>query len=174
MEQLLERLSKRTWPWTVGAVILVAGFMYWLYAASSTPGSSVVASDTLAGGLPRVSDAVFASAPEQYSRRRVLLSSVKVAERLGRATLALDLPTRPGYPAILDRPVLEQDVGVVPGDNLAIAGSVYVLNDSILTVWAQRGLFDVENREKLEGQTTFFLVDSLELVFPEGGSPEGN
>lgn len=167
MEALLEKLAGRTWLWMVGAVVLVAGFMYWLYVASSSTGSAALAPDSLAAGLPRVAEAEFASAPEQFSRRRVLLVTVKIGEQLGRATFSLDLPNRPGYPVILDRPVLEQDLRVVPGDAIAIAGSVYVLNDSILDVWAQRGLFKPEHRDKLEGHATFFLVDSMELVIPE-------
>ena len=49
---------------------------------------------------------------------------------------------------------------------------MYVLNDSILDVYAQRGFFEVGQRDKLEAHTTFFLVDSMELVIPEDtGSP---
>ncbi len=172
MEALLEKLASRTWPWMVGAFVLVAGFMYWLYVASSGTRSAAVGPDSLAVSLPRVAEAEFGSAPERFSRRRVLLPTVKIAEQLGRATFSLDLPNRPGYPVILDRPVLEQGLQIVPGDNISIAGSVYVLNDSILDVYAQRGVFEVGQRDKLEAHTTFVLVDSMELVIPEDtGSP---
>ncbi len=53
-----------------------------------------------------------------------------------------------------------------------MAGWVYALNDSILDVWAQRGLYEQGGREKLIGKETFFLVDSMDFVFPDqGGSP---
>ena len=64
---------------------------------------------------------------------------------------------------------------IVSGDNLAIAGQVYALNDSLINVYLQRGFFDAEGRARLEGHSTFFLVDSLDFVFPEeGGSPGGS
>ncbi len=171
MEALLEKLASRTWPWMVGAFVLVAGFMYWLYVASAGE-SGPTAANLVPDSLPRVAADSFAIAPERYSRRRVLLPTVKIAQQLGRATFSLDLPNRPGYPVILDRPVLEKGLQVVPGDNISIAGSVYALNDSILDVYAQRGFFEVGQREKLEAHTTFFLVDSMELVIPDDtGSP---
>lgn len=167
MADLLEKLATRTWPWMTGAVILVAAFMYWLYAASSSIESRTAAADTASAALPAVADTSFAANPERFSRRRVLLSGVVVEEMLGRAALTLDLPGRAGYPVILDRPVVEQEIRVVVGDNLALAGWVFALNDSLVDVYAQRGLFEPENREKLEGQTTFFLADSLDFVIPE-------
>ena len=97
---------------------------------------------------------------------------MQISEVLGRATLALELPGRSGYPAVLDRPVLEAEVRVIAGDNISIAGWVFALNDSILDVWAQRALFLNENREKLSGYTTFFLVDSLDFVILEEGSSQ--
>ncbi len=107
------------------------------------------------------------SNPEAFSRQRILLSSVTVAERLGRATVTVDLPGKSGYPLILDRPVLESDIPVEPGFTLTIAGSVYALSDSLLDVYVQRGLFDAENRGKLAGYETFFLVDSLDYQVDE-------
>lgn len=173
----LDKLATRTWPWMTGAVILIAGFMYWLYAQSSQIETTTVMADTSAA-VPQVADSIFGAAPERYSGRRILLSAVPVAEPLGRASFTLAIPNRSGYPAILERTLIEQDMRVVAGDNLDIAGSVYALNDSIINVWAQRGVFDRENREKLAGQETFFLVDSLDFVVPGqesgGGQPTGS
>lgn len=174
MADVLEKLATRTWPWMAGAVILVGAFMLWLYAASSSIGGGSAADDRTAA-LPAVADTSFAANPERFSRRRILLSGVKVEELLGRAALTLDLPDRPGYPVILDRPVVEQEINVVVGDNLALAGWVFALNDSLVDVYAQRGLFELENRERLEGQSTFFLADSLDFVIPAGETrPEGD
>jgi hypothetical protein len=102
-----------------------------------------------------------------------MLRPIKIQERLGRAALTVNLGSLQGYPIILDRPVLEGDVSVVEGDNVAVAGQVYALNDSILDVWGQRGFYEAGNREKLEEFNTFFLVDSLGLVFPEGEGGQG-
>jgi hypothetical protein len=161
------------------ATVLVVVFMYWLYVESSQIESTTVAADTTEAGLPTVSDSVFAQAPERFSGRRILLTAVPVAEPLGRASFTLELPARTGYPAILERSLIEQEIRVVGGDNVDIAGSVYALNDSIINVWGQRGVFSRENREKLGGQETFFLVDSLDFVFPgeepsEGGQEAGS
>lgn len=167
----MENLLSRTGLWMTVAIILVAGFMYWLYVASSSIERAPIAADT-AASIDVVPDTAFASNPRQFSRRRVLVRGVEVSEVLGRAALTLDLPGRPGYPVILDRTVGE-DLHLVAGDKLALAGWVYALNDSILTVWAQRGLYEVENREKLAGDSTFFLVDSVDFVLPgEGSAPQ--
>lgn len=174
MAGVFGKLTSVTWPWATMAAILVAGFMYWLYMESSAIQPAVVVADTAAGGLPRVADTTFVKDPSQFSRQRVLVSPVKIAEQIGRAVLTADLPGLPGYPLILERPVLESGITVVSGDNVAVAGQVYALNDSIIDVYAQRGFFDPQSREKLEGQTTFFLVDSLDFVFPgEAANPGG-
>ncbi|KPK80091.1 MAG: hypothetical protein AMS25_10225 [Gemmatimonas sp. SM23_52] len=166
MRNVLGKLTTSTGPWMAVAVILVAGFMYWLYAASSTIGPGTTPADTVVEALPRVADTTFVKDPTEFSRERVLLSPVSVAEQIGRAALTVDLPGLAGYPLILERTVVEQGITFVSGDNLAIAGQVYALNDSLLDVYAQRGFFELEHRAKLAGHSTFFLVDSLDFVFP--------
>lgn len=164
----MANVLRSTGPWMAAAVVLVAAFMYWLYSESSSIESSIATADTAtASALPTVSDTAFASYPQRYSRQRIMLRPVVIRERLGRAALTVNLADQQGYPIILDRPVLEGGVTVVEGDNVAIAGQVYALNDSILDVWAQRVFYETGNREKLQGFETFFLVDSLDLVFPE-------
>ena len=170
MANVLGKLTTRAWPWALAATVLVAGFMYWLYAQSSAIQVATVVADT-AETLPRVADSAFAANPDQFSGRRVLLEPVTVNELLGRSALTIDLPGMVAYPAILEGSIVESEVRIVSGDNLAVAGWVYALNDSILEVWAQRGLFEPENREKLQGKTTFFLVDSLDFVFPGEDQP---
>jgi len=170
MANVLGKLTSRAWPWAIAATVLVAGFMYWLYAESSAIQVANVVADT-AETLPHVADTTFVANPDQFSGRRILLRPVTVGEQLGRAALTLDLPGLVAYPAILEGSILETEIRIVGGDNLAIAGWVYALNDSILDVWAQRGLFDLEHREKLTGRTTFFLVDSLDFVFPGEDEP---
>ncbi len=173
MSDVLKRLTSRTWPWTVAAAIVVGGFMYWLYAASSSIPTAVAVTDTTAA-LPYVPDTAFASDPTKYSLKRILTYPLLVREQIGRAALLVDLPGRPGYPLVLERNVVESGLTFVPGDELVVAGQVYALNDSLLDVYAQRGLFEPKQRDKLAGQSTFFLVDSLDFYIPESKtSPEG-
>lgn len=172
MAGVLGKLTARTWPWATMAAILVAGFMYWLYVESSAIEPAVVVADTVET-LPQVADTAFVRDPTQFSRGRVLLSPVTIAEQIGRAALTADLPGLAGYPLILERPVVESGITLVAGDNLAIAGQVYALNDSLINVYLQRGFFDAEGRTKLEGHATFFLVDSLDFVFPEEQGSSG-
>jgi hypothetical protein len=166
MANALGKLKTSTGPWLAAAVIVVAGFMFWLYSASSSIDSGVP-SDSAMVELPRIADTIFVSNPEQFSGRRVLLSPVIISERLGRAALTVDLPGMMGYPLILDRPVLESEISVEPGDAVAIAGSVYALNDSLIALYVQRGFFTADNVERLGEQATFFLVDSLDYYFGE-------
>ena len=163
----------QTWPWMTGAVILIALFMYWLYARTSKIETGTIAADTLSS-LPRVADTTFSRAPERFSGRRILLNGIAVEDTLGRAAFTLTLPNLSGYPAIMERTLMEQQVRVVPGDDLNIAGSVYALNDSIISVWGQRGVFDPQNRDRLAGASTFFLVDSLDFVVPGQNTPSQN
>lgn len=168
MANALGKLKTATGPWLAAAVIVVAAFMYWLYTSSSRTDWGVAAPETLAE-LPRVSDSAFVSNPEQFSGERFLLAPVTVAERLGYATVTIDLPGLTGYPLIFDRPVLEAEVTVEPGDNLVIAGSVYALTDSLLDIYVQRRFFEPENRARLASHTTFFLVDSLDYYVGDEG-----
>ena len=100
MANVLGKLTSRTWPWMAVATILVAGFMYWLYAQSSAIDAADVVADT-ADTLPRIADAVFVSGPDQFSGRRILLSPVTVNEQIGRAAITVDMQGLSGYPAIL-------------------------------------------------------------------------
>jgi hypothetical protein len=161
MANALGKLKTATGPWLAAAVIVVAGFMYWLYAASGRVDAGDIVADTVVE-LVAVTDAAFVSNPELFSRQRIMLAPVTVAERLGRATLTVDLPGLAGYPLILDRPVLDAEITVEPGFDLVIAGSVYALTDSLLDVYVQRGFFEPEYRGQLESHVTFFLVDSLD------------
>lgn len=162
----MAKLLRSTGPWMAAAVVLVAAFMFWLYRTTSTLDTGAATADTATVTLPTVPDTAFASNPQRFANRRVLVRPLRVAERLGRAAFAVNLPNREGYPIIVDRVLLEQGMTLVEGDNVAAAGQVFALNDSILDVWAQRGLYDRANREKLGGYDTFFLVDSLDFIFP--------
>jgi hypothetical protein len=162
----LGKLKTATGPWLVAAIIVVGGFMYWLYASAGRIDTGVVVADTVIE-LPRVADTTFVANPEQFSGDRILLAPVTIADTLGTATVTIDLPGLAGYPLILERSVLEAEITVVPGDAVAIAGSVYALTDSLLDVYVQRGFFRRESRALLEGQTTFFLVDSLDYYAAE-------
>jgi len=161
MANALGKLKTATGPWLVASVIVVAGFMYWLYKASAEIEPGDVVADTVAD-LPIIADTAFVSNPEQFSRQRIMLAPVTVAERYGRAVVTVDLPGMAGYPLILDRPVLESDISVEAGFDLAVAGSVYALTDSLLDVYVQRQFFEPQYRSRLEAHTTFFLVDSLD------------
>ena len=162
----MENMLSRTGLWMTVAIVLVAGFMYWLYAQSSSIQATGPADADTTATVETVSDTSFAVNPLQFARRRVVLEGVRVADVLGRAALTLELPGRPGYPVILDRTVVGDELSIVAGDNLALGGWVYALNDSILDVWVQRGFFEPENRELMSADSTFFLVDSLDFVFP--------
>lgn len=163
---MANKLTTRTWPWMTAATVLVAGFMYWLYAESSTLQTQTATAPDSAIAVPRVADTTFVKDPTRFSRQRVLVSPVTVAEQIGRAALTVNVSSVTGYPLILDRLVVESGVSVVPGDQLAIAGQVFALNDSLIDVYRQRGFFDPDKRDRLEGHSTFFLVDSLDFVFP--------
>jgi hypothetical protein len=166
MANVLGKLKTATGPWLVAAIIVVGGFMYWLYAASARVDTGLVVADTVVE-LARVADTTFVANPEQFSGERILLAPVTVADTLGYATVTVDLPGLAGYPLILDRPVLEAQITVVPGDALAVAGSVYALTASLLDVYVQRGFFRPESRAGLASHTTFFLVDSLDYYVEE-------
>jgi hypothetical protein len=173
MANALGKLKTATGPWVAAAVIVVAGFMYWLYAQSTGADSGLVVADTVPA-LLAVSDTAFVSNPEEYSRQRIMLAPIKVAERYGRAVVTVNLPGSMGYPLILDRPVLDSGITVEPGDDLVVAGSVYALTDSLLDSYVQRGFFDSEYRRRLEGHSTFLLVDSLDYYTAQDTTTGGS
>ncbi len=166
MANALGKLKTATGPWLVAAIVVVGGFMYWLYASAGRVDTGVVVADTVVE-LSRIADTAFVANPERFSGERILLAPVTIADTLGAATVTVDLPGLAGYPLILERSVLESEITVVPGDAVAVAGSVYALTDSLLDVYVQRGFFRSESRARLEGQTTFFLVDSLDYYAAE-------
>ena len=169
-------LVKYTWPWAVVATGLIVGFMYWLYAETANLDTAVIAAETVSEGPPLVADTTFVKDPAVFSRQRIRLAPVGVIDWIGRAALVVNVAEFENYPIVLEPAMLEKvetEMTLTGGDNLLVVGQVYALNDSILDVYVQRGFFEPESRSLIEVHTTFFLVDSLDFVFPEDAADVG-
>ncbi len=145
----------------------VARFLAYLWWASRESEVRIVEEAALGrGAVVSAQLLAFAEAPGRFSGRVVRLDSVLVAERMGRAAFAIELPQRPTYPVVLERRLIEAGIQVTSQDRVNLTGSVYALNDSVIAGWATRGILDPAYRERVARDSTFLLADSVEILLP--------
>jgi hypothetical protein len=150
-----------TLVWMALALVLVAGFLYWL-AANSEPSRMVaveedageVAPDPMAAGT-QVGRDDFAANPDQYRGRTVELSDVEIAATIGAQAFWIDLPRQP-FLVRLAPGAETQGVTIQPGQRVTIVGPVLARTDSVLAAWEREGVITSEGqRMEMEFATTF-------------------
>lgn len=145
----------------VVAVLLTAGFMFWLYARSSSLEEPVVEETLPDTGGPSLGVAELAADPEGAVGSRVAAEQVEVASRLGRGVVAVRLEETSIYPVLLSRDLIQRDVQLYGGDVVSVWGRVYVLNDSIRGAWVEAGAVDQGREGAIPASASFILADSL-------------
>lgn len=149
----------------VVAMVLTAGFLFWLYQRTSSLEETVqpVMEDTLeeAAGGPALTLEELRASPAEAVGRRAALEEAEVSTRLGRAVFAIRLDEAGTYPVLLSRDLIQREIQLYGGDVVSAWGRVYTLNDSIRGEWLRAGAVDEDRREQIPASASFLLADSL-------------
>ena len=153
----------------VVAVLLIGGFMYWLYMQTQSIESSVqpTMQDTAAaqGQQPLTLDEV-ASSPDSAIGSRAVLDSIPVSTGLGRGVFVVQLDSLRTLPVLKNPTLIQQGQQLYGGDLITVAGQIYTYTDSIAQTWVQRGAVAEAQSGSLPADSitrAFLLADSLVL-----------
>ena len=148
----------------VVAVVVTAGFLFWLYQRANSLEQDVepVMADTaeVDGPAPLALDELAAD-PEAAVGRRAALDGAEVSSSLGRGAFVLQLDETRGYPVLLSRDLIQRDLQLYGGDVVSVWGQVYMLNDSIRGAWVDAGAVNEGQRGAIPSSASFVLADSL-------------
>lgn len=150
----------------VAALVLTAGFLFWLHQRSTSLDQRVqpVMEDTTemeGEGEPGLALDELAADPEAAIGQRAALDEAEVATSLGRGAFVLQLGEDGGYPVLLSRDLIRRDVQLYGGDVVSVWGRVYTLNDSIRGAWVEAGAVNQDRRGAIPASASFLLADSL-------------
>lgn len=147
----------------IAALVVTAGFLFWLYqrSASVEPVEPVMEDTTATESALTLDD--LRADPEGVAGEAADLDSVEVASRLGRGAFTLRLDSASLYPVLMAPDLIQRGTQIYGGDMVSIWGNFYPLNDSIRSVWVERGAVDAEQEGAIPGRATFLLADSLQV-----------
>jgi len=147
----------------VVAVLAVVGFMWWLDRKAGSLDTEVapVLEAVEESGPVDLNSAALAADPAAAVGETGYLRSVAVAQRLGRASFAVQLDSAVAYPVLLSSDLIQMNTQVYAGDMVTLYGHVFTLNDSIRSVWVDQEAVDQENASAIPLSPSFIIADSL-------------
>ena len=153
----------------VVAVVMIGGFMWWLYMQTQTMDATVqpTTQDTAAAqGQQPLTLQMVASSPDSAIGSRAVLDSVSIATGLGRGVFLVQMDSTRTLPVLKNPTLIQQGDQLYGGDVVTVAGQVYTYTDSIAQTWVQRGAVNKAQSGSLPGDSitaAFLLADSLVL-----------
>lgn len=145
------------------AVLLVAGFFYWLnlQADDVEDDVPVVTEEEESGEVVDFIPAQLVESPETLLGEEGVMRNVGISQRLGRGVVAVDLDGENRYPVLLSPDVIAGGMNPTSGDRVTVYGRMYTLNDSIRGAWVEREAVDQANADAIPETSSFVLADSL-------------
>lgn len=153
----------------VVAVVLIGGFMYWLYMQSQSIESSVEPStqdSASAEAQQPVTLQQLTAEPDSAVGRRAVIDSIEIATGLGRGVFLIQVDSARTFPVLKNPTLIQEGDQLYGGDVVTVAGQVYSYTDSIAQTWVDRGAVNEGQAESLPGDSitaAFLLADSLVL-----------
>jgi len=145
------------------AILLTAGFLYWLYVQSGTVTQQVepVTQEEESGELVDIIPAQLVGSPETLVGEEGVLRNMGVSGNLGRGVLTVDLDGSNAYPVLLSPDIIARGTSLNQGDRVTVYGRVYALNDSIRGAWVESSAVNRNNADAIPATSSFMLADSL-------------
>jgi hypothetical protein len=146
------------------AVVAVVGFFWWLEREAADLDTAVV--PVMEEEQPEVADlntAMLAAEPAAAIGETGWMRFVTVDRRLGRGAFTVRLDAQNSFPVLLAPDLIARGVEVYGNDRVSMFGRIYVLNDSIRSVWVDQEAVDAGNADAIPGTPSFFRVDSLSI-----------
>jgi hypothetical protein len=145
------------------AILLTAGFLYWLYLQSGTVVDDVEPQtrEEQSGEVVDLIPAQLMESPESLFGEEGVLRNVSVDESLGRGVVTVDLDGSSAYPVLLGPDIIARGTSLRGGDRVTVYGRVYALNDSIRGAWIDSEAVSSGNSDAIPTSRSFVLADSL-------------
>lgn len=145
------------------ALLLVAGFFYWLNLEAKSARSEVQAmtDDEASGELVDIIPAQLADSPGSLVGEAGVLRDVAVQQTLGRGVVTIDLAGGNGYPILLGPDLIARGTQLANGQRVTLYGTVYTLNDSIRGAWVDGAAVESGSANAIPGTSSFVLADSI-------------
>jgi len=146
------------------AVVAVVGFFWWLEREAADLDTAVV--PVMEEEQPEAADlntAMLAAEPAAAIGETGWMRFVTVDQRLGRGAFTVRLDAQNSYPVLLAPDLIARGVEVYGNDRVSMFGRIYVLNDSIRSVWVGQEAVDAGNADAIPGTPSFFRADSLSI-----------
>lgn len=145
------------------AILLTAGFLYWLYLQSGTVVDDVEpqTQEEESGGIVDFIPAQLTESPETLYGEEGVLRNVGVGQSLGRGVVTVDIGGSSTYPVLLGPDIISRGTSLRRGDRITVYGRVYALNDSIRGAWVSSDAVSGNNRNAIPASQSFVLADSL-------------
>lgn len=148
---------------TLVALLLVAGFFYWMYVQAESVQTDVepVTEEEESGELTDFVPAQLVDAPESLLGDEGVIRNVGVSQSLGRGVVTVDLDGENQYPVLLGPDLIARGTALSSGERITVYGTVYSLNDSIRGAWVERDAVSRANARAIPSTSSFVLADSL-------------
>jgi len=146
------------------AVVAVVGFFWWLEREAADLDTAVV--PVMEEAQPEAADlntAMLAAEPAAAIGETGWMRFVTVDQRLGRGAFTIRLDAQNSFPVLLAPDLIARGVEVYGNDRVSMFGRIYVLNDSIRSVWVDQEAVDAGNADAIPGTPSFFRADSLSI-----------
>jgi hypothetical protein len=161
--------------WMALAIVLVAGFLFWL-AAASEPSNMVAIQEGRDDAAPTMTDAPtrvaideFAAAPADYQNRNIELQNVTVASPIGQHAFWIDVGRGQPFLVRMTPEVVAEGRALRGGEVVTISGPVLARTDSVIAAWEQQGVITSEGqRMEVEFATTF--LEARRVVAGQSGA----
>jgi hypothetical protein len=143
------------------ALLLMAGFLYWLNLQAGTVRSEVEPETSGDEEIVDLIPAQLIESPGTLVGEQGVLRNVGVSQSLGRGVVTIDLDGENQYPVLLGPDIIARGTSLASGDHVTVYGRVYALNDSIRGAWVERSAVERSNANAIPGTLSFVLADSL-------------
>ena len=165
--------EKLSLPLMLLAFVLVGGFLYWLNGSAEPTEVEIVEDTTDEGGLTAsaildVED--FLANPEGQLDAVVEVTGARVASRLGQQAFWIGPDDAP-YLVKMGPRLVEQGTQVQAESTVNIVGTVFMMNDSVLTAWDTLGVFSNPGDRIVAEFATSFL-EAYEIDGAAGGAAD--
>ena len=146
------------------AIVAVAGFFWWLEReAADLDTAAVPVMEEEPQQAADLNTAQLAAEPAAAIGETGWMRFVTVDQRLGRGAFTVRLDAEHAYPVLLAPDLIARGVEVYGNDRVSMFGRVYVLNDSIRSVWVDQEAVEAGSADAIPGTPSFFRADSLSI-----------
>lgn len=151
------------------AIVLVVGFMYWLYVKARATEVAVVEEAVQVEDVSVALDVAmdtFGVDPMAFDGVRIRIGPAPVPALVGTAAFFIQIPGETGqlgpYLVMMDSTLIADSMRVVSGDGVVVVGVVREMSDSVADQWVVDGL--ISESDKIIVTFAMNFIEASEVV----------